>query len=35
MSVKDAAAAYRRHPLDLPVEIRPTRRQKLRRWLSR
>src|SRR4051794_40016357 len=33
MSVKDAAEAYRRRPLDLPVEIRPTRRQKLRRWL--
>ena len=35
MSVKEAAAQYARRPLDLPVEIRPTRRQKLRRWLSR
>lgn len=35
MSVKDAAAAYRERPLDLPVELRATRSQKLRRWLSR
>jgi hypothetical protein len=35
MTVKEAAAAYRRGPLALPDEVRPTRRQKLRRWLSR
>jgi hypothetical protein len=35
MSVKEAAAHYRRRPLSLPVELRPTRRQKLRRWFSR
>jgi hypothetical protein len=35
LSVKEAAAAYRRAPLELPVEVRPTRRQKLSRWLSR
>ena len=34
MSVREAAAAYARRPLDLPVEARPTRRQKLGRWLS-
>ena len=34
MSVKDAAAAYAREPIDLPVEVRATRRQKLRRWLG-
>ena len=34
-SVKDAAAQYREKPIDLPVEMRPTRRQKLQRWLSR
>jgi len=33
-SVKDAAAQYREKPIDLPVEMRPTRRQKLQRWLS-
>jgi len=35
MSVKEAAAHYTRRPLDLPAEVRPTRAQKLRRWLSR
>jgi hypothetical protein len=35
MSVKEAAAIYRQKPIDLPVEMRPTRRQKLRRWLVR
>jgi hypothetical protein len=34
MSVKDAAAAYRARPIDLPVEVRPTRANKLRRWLA-
>ena len=35
MSVKEAAAAYRGAPLDLPREVRPTHGEKLRRWLSR
>jgi hypothetical protein len=34
LSVKDAAARYRDTPIDLAVEMRPTRRQKLRRWLA-
>jgi len=33
-SVKDAAAAYARQPIDLPVEVRATRTEKFRRWLS-
>jgi hypothetical protein len=32
-SVKDAAAAYARNGIGLPVEVRATRTQKLRRWL--
>jgi hypothetical protein len=35
MSVKEAAAHYRERPIVLPPEVRPTRGQKLRRWLSR
>jgi hypothetical protein len=35
MTVKEAAADYARRPLDLPVEVRPSRPDKLRRWLSR
>ena len=35
LSVKEAAAAYRARPIDLPQEARPTRAQKIRRWLSR
>jgi hypothetical protein len=35
MSVKEAALQLAREPLRLPPEVRPTRRQKLRRWLSR
>lgn len=35
MSVKEAAAAYRRHPIDLPPEVRATHSTKLRRWLAR
>ncbi len=35
LSVKDAAAAYVRRPIALPVEVRATRGQKLRRWFSR
>jgi hypothetical protein len=34
LSVKDAAARYREKPIELPVEVRQTRRQKLARWLS-
>ncbi len=34
MSVKEAAARYRGHPIDLPVEVRQTRRQKLARWIG-
>jgi hypothetical protein len=33
MSVTDAAAQYRQRPIDLPAEVRPTKTQKLRRWL--
>jgi hypothetical protein len=35
LSVKEAAARYRRQPIDLPGEVRPTKRQKLGRWLRR
>lgn len=35
LSVKEAAKRYRERPIDLPVEVRQTRRQKLQRWLSR
>jgi hypothetical protein len=35
MSVKEAAERFREHPLDLPVEVRPGRREKLRRWLRK
>lgn len=35
MSVKEAAAEYRRRPLELPAEVRLTRGEKIRRWLSR
>jgi hypothetical protein len=35
LSVKEAAARFRDNPIDLPVELRPTRRQKLQRWLFR
>ena len=34
LSVKDAAARYRDQPIDLPVEVRPTQRQKLARWIG-
>ena len=34
LSVKDAAARYREMPIDLPVEVRQTKRQKLARWIS-
>jgi hypothetical protein len=35
LSVKDAAARYRHHPVDLPVEVRASRRQKFASWLGR
>ena len=34
MSVKEAAAAYREKPIDLPVEVRRTKAEKLARWLG-
>ena len=34
MSVKEAAALYRQKPIDLPVEVRQTKREKLSRWLG-
>lgn len=34
LSVKEAAARYRETPIDVPVEVRPTRRQKLARWIG-
>ena len=34
LSVKEAAARYRNNPIDLPVEVRQTKRQKLARWLG-
>jgi hypothetical protein len=33
--VKDAAERLRQDPIDLPVEIRPTRTQKIRRYFGR
>lgn len=35
LTVKEAAARYRELPIELPVEVRRTRSQKLRRWLQR
>ncbi len=34
LSVKEAAARYREHPIDLPVEVRQTKGQKLARWIT-
>jgi len=34
-SVKDAAARYRRHPINLPAEVRPSRGQKIANWIDR
>jgi hypothetical protein len=34
LSVKEAAARYRETPIDLPVEVRQSRRQKLARWVG-
>jgi hypothetical protein len=35
LSVKEAAERYREQPIDLPAEIRPTRLEKVARWLNR
>jgi len=35
LSVKEAAARYRAQPIDLPVEARLSKRQKLTSWLRR
>jgi hypothetical protein len=34
LSVKDAAERYRDHPIDLPLEVRATRGQKLATWIT-
>jgi hypothetical protein len=34
LSVKEAAARYRADPIELPAEVRPTKRQKLARWFG-
>ena len=34
LSVKEADARYRERPIDLPVEVRRTRTEKLRRWIG-
>ena len=34
LSVKEAAVRYRERPIDLPVEVRRTRTEKLRRWIG-
>jgi hypothetical protein len=34
MSVKEAAALYRQHPINLPLEVRRTRAEKVARWLA-
>jgi len=35
MSVKDAAAHYKRHPIELPVEVRRSRAAKIASWLDK
>jgi hypothetical protein len=35
LSVKEAAARYREQPIDLPAEVRPTRIEKIARWLDK
>jgi hypothetical protein len=35
MTVKEAAARYRELPIELPVERRPRKLEKIRRWISR
>lgn len=34
LSVKEAAARYRERPIELPVEVRRTRTEKLRKWIA-
>jgi len=34
LTVKEAAARYREQPIDLPVEVRQTKRQKLAQWIG-
>ena len=34
LTVKEAAARYREKPIELPVEVRQTKRQKLARWIG-
>lgn len=35
LSVKEAAVRYREQPIDLPAEVRPTRVDKIARWLNK
>jgi hypothetical protein len=35
LSVEDAAARYRERPIDLPAEVRPSRVEKMARWLNK
>jgi len=35
MSVKDAAAHYKRHPIELPVQVRRSRAAKIASWLDK
>jgi hypothetical protein len=35
LSVKEAAARYREEPIDLPTEVRPSRVDKIARWLNK
>ena len=35
MSVKDAAAHYKQHPIELPAEVRRSRAEKLANWLDK
>jgi hypothetical protein len=35
LSVKDAAARYRDHPIDVPMEVRQTRGDKLAAWFRK
>jgi hypothetical protein len=34
LTVKEAAARYRANPIELPIEVRQTKRQKLARWMG-
>jgi hypothetical protein len=34
LTVKEAAARYRESPIELPIEVRRTRAEKFRRWIS-